>query len=134
MPTPEWIAKGRPAYQLYSNAAALCTIERLTPTQVIVITKGGREIRYRLKDLREVGVDFYKSTKLTAPDDPQVLALQTRERVDRAMSEVREVIQNLALGARLCAVEGPAEAMTIATSIRDAAQHAIDALALELKD
>jgi hypothetical protein len=127
MATPEWLTKGSTVYETYSNAVKPVEVTRFTATQVIV-KSGENERRYRLRDLRAVGVDFYDSPVLSPPDDPYVLAVQRRQRVAAAMAGLRSVLQDLAQGAQLYKNNFDL-AVTMAEQVRDAAQRALDMLA-----
>ena len=87
---PEWIEVGGKVgieSLLYRGFEyTLATIERLTAT-LVILQEGGRERRFRIKDLREVGKSYGR--KLVPADDPRikeyfadVLAVQARRNID----------------------------------------------------
>jgi len=90
------------------------TVERVTKTQAVL--KDGR--RFRLKDLREVGSDWWSSTRLDAIDSEAVKRIRREAELSASISSVWAAVDAL----RNERTPARAEAL------RDAAQKAADTM------
>lgn len=104
----EWIKPGGRAVVFYAGSSAWKTpgsvkwvqIQRLTQTQIVLV--GGR--RFRKEDLREVGVDFYRSGSLIPPDDPRIAEAAEQTRLNKSRTDALTAVDEWRKGAG-----GPAE-------------------------
>jgi hypothetical protein len=126
---PDWLHEGATVYQARGGGRGYVpvSVTRFTSTQVLV-SNGNHEIRYRLSDLRGVGVDYYKSSWLVGPNSPEVRAWLEREKVRQTLIRLRNAVPpsvDINISAQLGNRE---KALAFVAEIRDAAQRAIDDL------
>lgn len=133
---PDWASDGAEVYLIKSNWSGnpkitRATVLRATKTQIVVRLDTSSQLaierRFRLSNLSEVGMDYHDSPELCPPTDPRIQEALDRKTVSRAMEPLRIAIANVSKGA-LIYRNDTAQALAIATAIRDAAQQAIDAI------
>lgn len=95
MTTPDWLKPGEKAARIAGShdrpGMVLVVIKRLTSTQVVVEDQmSHEEERFRVKDLRKIGhADSWRpAPRLADPTSPEVAAIRTRARRDRARAHV----------------------------------------------
>lgn len=91
---PNWIARAFIFSPYPSGGGTLTAVAswRPTRTQVVVTDAGGRERRFRLNDLKEMG-RHWPCPRLVAPDDPQVLAVQEERATSHALAHLALAIE-----------------------------------------
>lgn len=124
---PDWLADGSEVAILGRIGATPGVVARATPTQVIVKTGRG-ERRFRMSDLRPVGVhDSLRWDRLVPPDDHRYLAAKSQAEVSEAMRPLIKVAGEAFIQYRI-GTKDREQAVEWATRFRDAAQAALDAL------
>lgn len=130
---PEWVTEGADVWLRHSRGAwrseadpEPATVVRFTPQRVVVTDRRGNERQFNKSNLRGIGRDG--DFDLISPDDPRVITGLRNQAVQRAMSELRDVISKLLLGSRLNWNELP-DARDAAELIHEASGNAVLAIA-----
>jgi hypothetical protein len=76
------------SHGMFRRDVRYAVVERMTATQ-IVLDNGDR---YRIKDLRKVGEDYYRSPTMLPANHPDVLGVEARMLVEKVRREMEKAL------------------------------------------